>query len=39
MKTLFNYEIMNKLFYQKDALLVILLQFRTIVLPSKHVSY
>jgi hypothetical protein len=39
MKTFFNYEIMNKLFYQKDALLVILMQFRTILLPSKHVSY
>ena len=30
---------MNKLIYQKDALLVILLQFWTILLPSKPVSY
>ena len=39
MKNLFNYETLNELFYQKDASLVILLQFRTILLPCKPVSY
>ena len=34
-KTLWNYEIMNQLFCQKNTLFMILLQFRTILFPYK----
>ena len=34
-KNLCNYEIINRLFYQKDTLFVILVYFRTIVFPYK----
>ena len=38
-KTLCNYEITSKLFYQKNTLFSIVLQFRTILLRYKPVGY